>query len=66
MKRVWDTWDNLICTAPRCRTFVKSGDGNQFIDEDGDLQRWCLKHYMTLFQDTKQKVEPRLEEPTVD
>jgi hypothetical protein len=33
--------------------YVKSGDGLQFIDKDGDLQRWCLKHYKTLFQETK-------------
>lgn len=29
------------------------GDGLQFIDKDGDLQRWCLKHYKTLFEEPK-------------
>lgn len=51
MKRVWDDWSNLVCTAPRCRTYVKSGDGNQFFDDDGDLQRYCIKHWELLFQE---------------
>lgn len=53
MKRVWDDWSNLNCTAPRCRTYVKSGEGNQFIDEDGDLQRWCVKHWTGMFKEAK-------------
>lgn len=50
-KRCWDNRDDLTCTAPRCRKYVKSGDGLQWIDEDGELQRYCLKHHMALYQE---------------
>jgi hypothetical protein len=29
------------CMAPRCRQFVKNGDGSQFLEEDGSYSRFC-------------------------
>lgn len=40
MKRVWD---QISEKCSRCNTPTYSGAGNQFVDEDSDLQRYCPK-----------------------
>lgn len=43
------------CTAPLCRKFVKFGDGNQWIDEKGELERFCWKCWQGLFKKEEER-----------
>lgn len=40
MKR---SWDQVSERCSRCNTPTYSGAGNQFVDDDSDLQRYCPK-----------------------
>jgi hypothetical protein len=40
-----DGWDSPVCTARKCRAEVNPGYGNQFIDADGEHQRYCWPCY---------------------
>ena len=33
--------ENVRCTNPKCRGRIKDGQGNQWIDSEGELQRYC-------------------------
>ena len=37
------SWDgvSLVCTAPYHKDVVLAGGGMQFVDEEGELQRYC-------------------------
>lgn len=37
------SWDrvSLVCTAPHHKDVVLAGAGMQFVDESGELQRYC-------------------------
>lgn len=38
-----------FCTALRCRVFVRNGDGNQFVDEKKEIQRYCWRCWQLYF-----------------
>ena len=38
-------FDAGYCTRPKCRTFVKVGDGIQVVRPDQSVDRFCFKHY---------------------
>lgn len=32
------------CTWPRCRTRLKAGEGQQFVRNDRNIDRYCIPH----------------------
>lgn len=39
-----EAFDSGYCTAPRCRTFLEPGQGQQFQRPDGEVDRLCPRH----------------------
>lgn len=37
-------FESGYCTAPRCRTFLPNGSGQQVQNQDGTLDRFCPRH----------------------
>lgn len=46
--------EDLRCTAPRCRTTLLHGDGNQWVDEKTNkVERYCWKDFQKFFAEAK-------------
>ncbi len=39
-------WHSPVCTKARCGKALEFGEGNQFLDEKGNQQRYCWKHWV--------------------
>lgn len=46
-------WNAPRCTRPRCRTSLDPGAGIQFLDEEGNQQRYCWKDWVVYNSDPK-------------
>ena len=46
-------WNSPRCTRPRCRTTLDHGAGNQFVDEEGNQQRYCWPDWVKYTTDPK-------------
>jgi ribosomal protein L24E len=53
-KNYYDQYDTK-CT--RCRDEVYAGGGNQFVDDNGVLQRYCLKCHKKWWQELERKYD---------
>jgi hypothetical protein len=49
-KEGWDG-ESLVCTGRRCGQRVLSGAGNQFIDDNGILQRYCWRCWVRMINE---------------
>ena len=47
-------FDSGYCTRPKCRTFVKVGDGVQVVRSDQSIDRFCFKHYRESLLETSE------------
>ena len=50
-----DALEKGYCTRPKCRTHVDPGHGIQWVDEKGDLQRFCTPCYEGMFKEREEK-----------
>jgi len=50
-----DALEKGYCTRPKCRTHVDPGHGNQWVDEKGELQRYCTPCYEKKFKEREEK-----------
>jgi hypothetical protein len=46
-------WNSPRCTRPRCRTTLDFGAGLQFVDEEGNQQRYCWPDWVKYNADPK-------------
>jgi hypothetical protein len=58
-KRDDDDEEDLHCTAPRCRQWVNAGQGNQWVNEKGDTERYCVRCWTKKNKDEEKRDEPR-------
>lgn len=46
-------FNSLRCTRPKCRTTLDFGAGMQFLDDEGNQQRYCWKDWLKYNVDPK-------------
>ena len=39
-------WNSPTCTKARCKKVLRYGEAVQFLDEDGQEQRYCDPHWV--------------------
>lgn len=44
-QRTEEAVESLACTASRCRKNVDPGQGIQWLNEKGEIERYCWGHY---------------------
>lgn len=54
-----DAFEKGFCTHPKCRTHIDPGSGVQWVDDDGQLQRYCWPHYQEMFRREEEEREKR-------
>lgn len=60
-----DALEKGFCTRSKCRTHIDPGHGMQWVDDDGQLQRFCVPCYSDKLRREEEASEKRAAGRTV-